>query len=175
MYICITYIYIHTYIYIYIYITGLYASPAAPTLEPCWGGNRRSRRRPECQWLALGQRRLSAGAQLGQEGRHSGGPEERRRCVEGHHHASLQARVGFPERLDGAARVGARNLCATSLDPRAVVYVEKAGCDVTCISHTATADAVKQISGTSMGISPSCAFKMEQPGARIERLLIRWS
>jgi len=125
----------------------------------------------KCQRLTLGQRRLSAGAQPGREGRHSGGPEERRRRVEGHHLAGLQARVGFPERLDGAARVGARNLCATLLDPRAVAYVEKAGCDVTCISHTATADAVKQISGTSMGISPSCAFEMEQPGARIERLL----
>ena len=61
----------------------------------------------------------------------SGGPEERRRRVEGHHHAGLRARVGFPEPLDGAARVGARNLCAASLDPRAVAYAyaEKAGCD----------------------------------------------
>jgi len=30
---------------------------------------------------------------------------------------------------------------------------------------------VKQISGTSMGISPSCVFEMEQHGALIERLL----
>jgi len=30
---------------------------------------------------------------------------------------------------------------------------------------------VKQISGTSMGISPSCMFEMEQHAARFERLL----
>jgi len=39
------------------------------------------------------------------------------------------------------------------------------------IGHTTTAVAVKQISGTSMGISPSCMFEMEQHAARIERLL----
>jgi len=77
----------------------------------------------------------------------------------------------LPERLDGAARVGARNLCATSLDLRAVAYVEKAGCDAMYIGHTATAVAVKQISGTSTDIALSCVFKMEQHGARIERLL----
>jgi len=37
--------------------------------------------------------------------------------------------------------------------------------------HTTTAVAVKQISGTSIGISPSCVFEMEQHAARIERLL----
>jgi len=39
------------------------------------------------------------------------------------------------------------------------------------IGHTATAVAVKQISGTSTDIALSCVFKMEQHGARIERLL----
>jgi len=93
----------------------------------------------------------------------SGGPEDRRRRVEGHHHAGLRARVGFPERLNGAARVGARKTRAQLRTLRRVA--------TPCIGHTTTAVAVKQISGTSMGISPSCVFEMEQHAARIERLL----
>jgi len=95
----------------------------------------------------------------------SGGPEERRRRVEGHHHAGLQARVGLPERLNGAARVGARKT-------RAQLRTLRRRVATLCIGHTTTAVAVKQIiSGTSMGISPSCVFEMEQHVARIERLL----
>ena len=93
----------------------------------------------------------------------SGGPEERRRRVKGPHHAGLRAWVGFPERLNGAARVGGRNTRAQLRTLRRVA--------TPCTGHTTTAVAVKQILGTSMGISPSCVFKMEQHAARIERLL----
>ena len=95
----------------------------------------------------------------------SGGPEERRRRVKGHHHAGLRARVGLPERLNGAARVGARS------KTRAQLRTLRRRVATPCIGHTTTAVTVKQISGTSMGISPSCMFEMEQHAARFERLL----
>jgi len=96
----------------------------------------------------------------------SGGPEERRRRVKGHHHAGLRARVGLPERLNGAARVGARS------KTRAQLRTLRRRVATPCIGHTTTAVAVKQIvSSTSMGISPSCVFEMEQHVARIESLL----
>jgi hypothetical protein len=115
----------------------------------------------KCQRLGKGGclQALSSGEKDG-----SGGPEERRRRVEGHHHAGLRARIGFPERLNGAARVGARKT-------RAQLRTLRRRVATPCIGHTTTAVAVKQISGTSMGISPSCVFEMEQHAARIERLL----
>jgi len=82
----------------------------------------------------------------------------------GHHHAGLRARIGFPARLNGAARVGARKT-------RVQLRTLRRRVATPCIGHTTTAVTVEQISGTSMGISPSCVFEMEQHAARIERLL----
>jgi len=115
----------------------------------------------KCQRLGKGGclQALSSGEKDG-----SRGPEERRRRVEGHHHAGLRARVGFPEWLNGAARVGARKT-------RAQLRMLRRRVAMPCIGHTTTAVTVKQISGTSMGISPSCVFEIEQHAARIERLL----
>ena len=171
------YIYIYLYIYVYIYVYTYVYTYISQGYMP-------SRRRPHSrhagagtdaagagilrsvgrsQVPAAGQRRLSAGAQLGREGRQRW-PEERRRRVEGHHHAGLRAWVGFPERLNGAARVGARKT-------RAQLRTLTRRVATPCIGHTTTAVTVKQISGTSMGISPSCVFEMEQHAARIECLL----
>ena len=126
------YIYMYIHMYIHIYITGRYASPAAPTLEPCWHGNRRSRRRHSPirgSWPSASgwQRRLSAGAQLGREGRQRWARRAAPPCRRSPPCGSLSA--GQLPRA--AERRGARR-CAQ--DPRAVAYAE-AGCDAMYRPH----------------------------------------
>jgi len=128
------YVYIYVYTYVYTYISQGYmprrwrphSSHAGAGTDAAGAGILRSVGRSQVP--AAGQRRLSAGAQLGREGRQRWATRAAPPCLR-----SPLCRSSSAGRLPRAAeRRGARR-CAQ--DPRAVAYAEKAGCDAMYRPH----------------------------------------